>query len=477
MGTILFIIGVSLVGCLLVFIVLREAIHFFSPKGLPKHHSQVEAQSKALLEESRHYATQRDTQRQLVEEAEQSILAEQQEVSALEISCKTINESIIQEESTLAQILETNAALLKGIEKLGREVTFLKANAMLRQRAVIKGSPGDVFFVRVEIEAPQTESETKPTYPALTYGTEPCEGLGSLPLTADILPPLTSDPVPWAFADKHQGRVIVVEEEADTLKNRLFFVGDIHGDAETLRRIAEWVFRSNASAILVFLGDLFDRGKGNLEAVRLLIMLAHRFPGQILWLAGNHDIAFRYDETQEMFVSDVEPSEFKDWLNVHPEYKEEGRTLERIITDLPVALVLGNHWVTHGGVPQDDVYGDFTSFDTMSEQMLEDCVWSRMRDVKRKLVNRSHRGAEVGYENALGFFEHMKAVTGITIRHIVCAHQHEQKDGVGYLPFAKFFKPNGLTCQCIFSFIDTERSARPCCLTYRGDEIPTPHVF
>lgn len=70
MGTILFIIGVSLVGCLLVFIVLREAIHFFSPKGLPKHHSQVEAQSKALLEESRHYATQRDTQRQLVEEAE-----------------------------------------------------------------------------------------------------------------------------------------------------------------------------------------------------------------------------------------------------------------------------------------------------------------------------------------------------------------------------------------------------------------------
>ena len=79
-------------------------------------------------------------------------------MSALEISCKTINESIIQEESTLAQILETNAALLKGIEKLGREVTFLKANAMLRQRAVIKGSPGDVFFVRVEIEAPQTES-------------------------------------------------------------------------------------------------------------------------------------------------------------------------------------------------------------------------------------------------------------------------------------------------------------------------------
>lgn len=291
------------------------------------------------------------------------------------------------------------------------------------------------------------------------------------------LPPLSdTEPIAWAFADNRKGQAVVVPpEQAEAFRGRLFFVGDLHGDADALAAVAARTVEVDDEAVLVFLGDLFDRGERNLEVARLLVALARRHPGRILWLAGNHDIAFRYDEANAQFASGVDPAEFKDWLNEYPEFLEEGRALARIIATLPVLLVLGDHWVSHGGVPQSDEVERFDGFDGLTSPMAEDCVWSRMRDMREKLPNRSHRGAEVGYENARRFFAKVFDVTGLPLRHIVCAHQHEQRNGIAYLPFTRCFK--AITCQCLFTYHDRDRGASPCYLAYRGDGMPLPHVL
>lgn len=317
-------------------------------------------------------------------------------------------------------------------------------------------------------------------YPAIQEAPLPDSASQRLSLP-DVLPPVSDAvPIEWAFADKRVGQAIVVSpEEAQAYDGRLFFVGDLHGDADALRAVAERTLGAGPETILVFLGDLFDRGENHLEAARLLIALARQYPGRILWLAGNHDVAFRYDEGTAQFASGVDPADFKDWLNKHlaedPGLLEEGRALAHIIQNLPILLVLGDHWVSHGGVPQSDEVENFTDFGALTQPMTEDCVWSRMRDMREKLPNRSHRGAEVGYENARRFFAKVFDVTGLSLRHIVCAHQHEQRNGIAYLPFTRCFKV--ITCQCFFSFHDRDREVRPCCLVYRGDQVPQPFVF
>ncbi len=342
-------------------------------------------------------------------------------------------------------------------------------------------------------EAPQPEVPPEPAlppfppadweaqdYPAIQEAPLPDSASQRLSLP-DVLPPVSdAEPIEWAFADKRVGQAIVVSpEEAQAYDGRLFFIGDLHGDADALRAVAERTLGAGPETILVFLGDLFDRGENHLEAARLLIMLARQYPGRILWLAGNHDVAFRYDEVSGQFASSVDPADFKDWLNEHlaedPGLLEEGRALARIIQNLPILLVLGDLWVSHGGVPQSDEVDNFTGFGALTQPMTEDCVWSRMRDMREKLPNRSHRGAEVGYENARRFFAKVFDVTGISLRHIVCAHQHEQRNGIAYLPFTRCFKR--LSCQCIFTFHDRNRGVRPCYLAYRGDQIPQPFVF
>jgi hypothetical protein len=351
--------------------------------------------------------------------------------------------------------------------RLEREVQDLKLCSKLRQRAVVSGKPGDEFFVRFKFEG---EAE-KPGY------LEVMRGVGAFSVPSE-LPGISGDGVVWAFSEKRQGPVVVVDgAAAAALRGRLFFVGDIHGDADALRRALEFAFRSDEKSVVVFLGDLFDRGDKSLEAARMLLWAARTLPGQVLWLCGNHDMGLRYEESSGTFASGVEPSEFKDYLNAHPELKDEGIALVRIIETLPVACVIGNLWASHGGVPHNDVSGDFTSFDAMSTEMRDDCVWSRMKDVPAKLPNRAHRGAEVGFKDAKLFFDVLAKKTGLAIRHVVCAHQHERTGDVGYLQFKRYYKPEDLSCQCIFTFADRDHDAQPCILIYNGTDIPpVPHT-
>ena len=350
------------------------------------------------------------------------------------------------------------------------EATSQVLGADVCWRVPCEVEPGESLLCILHIK----DSAQRFDYPPLVTG----EATFAIP---QVLPPITTEPMPWAFAENRQGRVVVVEPaQAKALAGRLYFVGDLHGDVDALRAIAERIFREDAAAKLVFLGDLFDRGREHLACARLLFYLARRFPGQVLWLMGNHDQALHYDAAQARFTSDVDPAEFCAWLNANPQAHAEARALIEQIAALPVALILGDHWVSHGGVPNEDLCGAFISLAAMTPTMLEDCVWARMKDAPAKLPNRSHRGAEEGYRNAVAWAKTLAERYGWTIRHLVCAHQHEYREGAGYLPFRRYFGEKAaaprLTCQCICSFREPDRGGQPVYLRYLGNRTSQPYL-
>ena len=261
----------------------------------------------------------------------------------------------------------------------------------------------------------------------------------------------------WAFSDAfyREGKVVVVPKEVLHLDDEpIFVVGDVHGDVDSL----QWVLNTTLFALpkskVVFLGDLFDRGdeKKTLDTLRLFVWAIHAFSGRILWLKGNHDNLI-YDVDTESFSSNASPHEFADFLNAHSDVKSEGLYLCGLLDKLPVAAIIGDVWISHGGILQDDVQGmkSFESFGKLTEPMISDFMWSRMVDAPSKLANRTHRGAEVGYEQAVRFVEVLKSHVGVEIKHIVCGHQHLDKDGYGYVNFERNYNGH-VSCQCVCSF-------------------------
>ena len=71
---------------------------------------------------------------------------------------------------------------------------------------------------------------------------------------------------------------------------RVYAVGDVHGRADLLERLAQLVrsdaARSPKTAVTVFLGDYVDRGAGTREVIDMLVGGA--FPGLVA-LKGNHE--------------------------------------------------------------------------------------------------------------------------------------------------------------------------------------------
>ena len=392
----------------------------------------------------------------------------QREIKDTRNKCAELERKISDTESNRQALKDSVTAVENEKRAIEKEIAEAHFYSQLSQRMELTCSPGEDFFLHVRVQLPQDTLR----YPEVVRAAE------NFIIPGD-LPPITEyDNMPeWAFPANRKGRVIVVDDStAQALSEKLFFVGDIHGDADALQRIIEQVFRGNGSAILVFLGDLFDRGERSIDAIRLLFWTARRFPGQILWIAGNHDRGLYFDENAKEFASHVQPSEFSEWVNQHPECKDEGLRLIETIKALPVACVIGDVWGSHGGVPQNDVSGEFSAFDNMTAEMESDCIWARMKDTPAKLPNRSHLGAEVGRKDATAFLGRVKEHEHITIRHMVCAHQHEHRDGVGCVQFVRQFKPGELSCQCLFSFHDREHNVVPCYLEFVHGKVPVPHT-
>ena len=70
---------------------------------------------------------------------------------------------------------------------------------------------------------------------------------------------------------------------------KTFVVGDVHGRRTQLQRLLEMIPRDEASDMLVFLGDLIDRGPDAPGCVDLVMKLQCDNRERVLCLRGNHE--------------------------------------------------------------------------------------------------------------------------------------------------------------------------------------------
>ena len=197
-----------------------------------------------------------------------------------------------------------------------------------------------------------------------------------------------------------------------------FVLGDLHGDVESFKALAdEALRRTEKIPVLILLGDLIDRGPDSAACIRFLLSLAlggdkERERLRVLFVRGDHDEGLVCSDSD--ILSCVRPSEFADWFVPFGRiYTTEGalaRAFARFAASSPAAILLSNgDLMAHGGVPHTDlqaklVAGELTLW---APECAKDFVWARLwdhRDYPRKLPNRHTRTPAVGYEDFNDFF-------------------------------------------------------------------------
>ncbi len=122
----------------------------------------------------------------------------------------------------------------------------------------------------------------------------------------------------------------------------VYVIGDIHGNLNTLMKLIQIINKNNPK-LVIFLGDIVDRGAKQLECLLIVLILKILFPLKYYILRGNH-------ETLEMneyygFLQDF-ILRFKD--------RNKFNEILKIYDVLPIcALINGNVLCLHGGIPQD----------------------------------------------------------------------------------------------------------------------------
>ena len=71
--------------------------------------------------------------------------------------------------------------------------------------------------------------------------------------------------------------------------SRVMAVGDVHGQYEKLKKLMRRIKFDPAQDILVFLGDLIDRGPESLQCFDYVMHLQKQYPNSVIYLMGNHE--------------------------------------------------------------------------------------------------------------------------------------------------------------------------------------------
>jgi hypothetical protein len=261
------------------------------------------------------------------------------------------------------------------------------------------------------------------------------------PLTAlaqarALLAAWTGQPLPGATlvgADRAMKVFALTEEEVATATAVPWFIlGDLHGDIFALASLLSHLESLYADFGLISLGDLLDRGPHPAECVALLLDLAARRPGRVIWIAGNHDEGLRFDAAQQRFVSSVHPAEFAEQLNQSGDVWL-GQALQSLVASLPRALLWPDGvLLTHGGMPHTDLQKQLPEGASEEEVIrwlnleasLRDFTWTRICRYKMKFPNRTSSGSQYGYEDFAGFCS--RTVPHFPVRALVTGHEHPE---------------------------------------------------
>jgi len=283
-------------------------------------------------------------------------------------------------------------------------------------------------------------------------------------------------------------KVVVLDESDFGNPENWFFIGDMHGDFYALHTMLQRIQKTCPEFRLVFLGDIVDRGIYSVECIVLLLVWVMDHPGQIAWIAGNHDIAFSKDPETWNFSSSVIPSEFVDALNAdacqHPSNRSIGDIFIWLTQRLPRALLFPDGLLaTHGGFPLTDLHGAASSFSTREEffswlnsnDCLQDFTWTRITRYRKRMPNRLSKGCSYGFLDFEAFCN--LRPEWFPVKRMVTGHEHVQD---GFHAYPEYLKNPALTLTG-FGFDELKESGRGyadyrVCLVagrYRADALPT----
>ena len=248
-----------------------------------------------------------------------------------------------------------------------------------------------------------------------------------------LFAPSAEKPFPLLhFAQKH--KVARLTSEQVGAMEGWFFIGDLHGDFYALHTLLRRAEALRPDCRILFLGDMVDRGDMPFECIFLLLEWGLRHPGRLAWIAGNHDIAFSFNE-QGVFTSKVSPAELLHDLNAKDTFsgtrQRIGRFFVTMAAQLPRALLFPDGMLaTHGGFPLSDLQvqgqemADEPAFLEWlnSEACLKDFTWTRINRAPKRLPDRYSSGSQYGFKD----FEALCQLKPqwFPVTHMLTGHEH-----------------------------------------------------
>ncbi|MFX0070962.1 MAG: metallophosphoesterase [Candidatus Hermodarchaeota archaeon] len=124
--------------------------------------------------------------------------------------------------------------------------------------------------------------------------------------------------------------------------NEAYVLGDIHGNMESLLELKK-IIDKNQPKLVIFLGDIVDRGPSQVECLVYILALKILEPERYYILRGNH-------ETIEMNKAYGFFYEFAQRFNDYESFKE----ILKVYDVLPFCAIINMKILClHGGIPQD----------------------------------------------------------------------------------------------------------------------------
>ena len=245
----------------------------------------------------------------------------------------------------------------------------------------------------------------------------------------------------FAGAEKNLGQPVVFVDAGEQKKaGDIWFVGDVHGDLVGLEATLHYIDKKSPEATVVFLGDLFDRGRHSFQVITRIMQRIAARPGKVCVLRGNHDESLHFAEKSNRFTATVHPADFAEELNLESEKNAAAHTFGKRVVEfgasLPRAIVFeGGLFAAHGGIPLSDIWPAVKNFNDLAtnERGLNDFVWNRVSaDRPRKIPNRFSTQSEFGYEDFFKFCEVAGTWGKWPVKWMVRGHDHVDTDNIRY---------------------------------------------
>lgn len=130
----------------------------------------------------------------------------------------------------------------------------------------------------------------------------------------------------------------------DLPDSKILVVGDVHGDLLQVQKALHLLDIKEVSKV-IFDGDVIDRGVEMIECLMLILAYQLKYPGQVFYLRGNHELA----SVNEVYG-------FRGYITA----LYSSRTYDmykKAFQELPFALKVSDWaFITHGGVPKDQIF-------------------------------------------------------------------------------------------------------------------------